>query len=210
LPSVRLIARAGRLSSAGTIGPGVKTPLGSERKISSVCSQTERIFSSGSRVCLPLGSKTEEEILLAEAASRGLPYGHRVPHIVIECSGNLGERTDLGALVEGVHDAALATGLFPIGGLRTRLAERTLYRIADGDPANAFCHVVVRIGHGRDAAAKRAGGEAIFRALCDALAPAFANGPLGISLEVQEIDPELSFKLNNLHAYVAERRSSAS
>ncbi len=128
---------------------------------------------------------------------------------MIECSANLGERTDLDGLLAHVHAAALATGIFPLGGLRTRLDERTRYRIADGDPDNAFCHVVVRIGHGRDAAAKRAAAEAIFEAACDRLAPVFAETPLAISLELQEIDPALSFKRNNVHDYVTARRTSA-
>ncbi|MDB5094494.1 MAG: hypothetical protein JWO85_2595, partial [Candidatus Eremiobacteraeota bacterium] len=37
------------------------------------------------------------------------------------------------------------------------------------------------------------------------LQPAFDATPLGISLDVQEIDPELSFKKNNLHDYVKKR-----
>jgi 5-carboxymethyl-2-hydroxymuconate isomerase len=131
-----------------------------------------------------------------------------MPHIIIECSANVRERTDLATLVECVHETALATGVFPIGGTRTRVEERTDYRIADGDPANAFVHVVMRIGHGRDEATKRAAAEAVFATVCDVLQPAFDAGPLGISLELQEIDPVLSFKKNNLHDYVQARRSA--
>ncbi|MDQ2858968.1 MAG: 5-carboxymethyl-2-hydroxymuconate Delta-isomerase [Candidatus Eremiobacteraeota bacterium] len=129
-----------------------------------------------------------------------------MPHIVIECSENMRARTDLPGLVGCVHAAALSTGVFPEGGLRTRLAERRLYRIADGDPANGFVHVVVRIGAGRDAATKRRAGEEIFGALCAYLGPAIETTPLGVSLEVQEIDSALSFKKNNLHEYVHRRR----
>jgi 5-carboxymethyl-2-hydroxymuconate isomerase len=45
--------------------------------------------------------------------------------------------------------------------------------------------------------------------VCAALAPAFAASPLAISLELQEIDPALSFKHNNLHEYVKRERSHA-
>jgi 5-carboxymethyl-2-hydroxymuconate isomerase len=131
-----------------------------------------------------------------------------VPHIIIECSANVRRLTDLDALVARVHATALETGVFPIGGLRTRVAERTTYRIADGDPANAFVHVTLRIGHGRDLATKQRAAAAIFETLCDALQPAFDAAPLGISLDVQEIDPELSFKKNNLHDYVKNRRAA--
>ena len=116
--------------------------------------------------------------------------------------------TDLDALVARVHATALDTGVFPVGGLRTRVAERDTYRIADGDPANAFVHVLVRVGHGRDAATKQRAAAAIFAAACDALQPAFDAAPLAISLEMQEIDPALSFKKNNLHEYVKNRRAA--
>ncbi len=130
-------------------------------------------------------------------------------HIVIEISDNVRERTDLDALLERTHAAALTTGVFPIGGLRTRIEERTAYRIADGNPDNAFVHVTMRIGAGRDEATKRAAAQAVFDVVCAALAPAFAASPLAISLELQEIDPALSFKHNNLHEYVKRERSHA-
>jgi len=131
-----------------------------------------------------------------------------MPHITIECSANVAGRADLDALVRAVHEAALETGVFPVGGTRTRLALLERYRIADGDPANAFVHVTVRIGQGRDAATKHAAGSHVFAALCASLAGAFAAGPLALSLEVQEIDAALSFKQNNLHEHVAARRAA--
>jgi 5-carboxymethyl-2-hydroxymuconate isomerase len=131
-----------------------------------------------------------------------------MPHIVIECSANVSSRADLKSLVQHVHAAALDTGVFPLGGLRTRLAQRDLYAIADGDPENAFVHVTVRIGAGRDAATKRRAAEAIFAAVCDGLEDAFERSPLALSLELQEIDPELSLKKNNLHQYVSTRKAA--
>jgi 5-carboxymethyl-2-hydroxymuconate isomerase len=118
------------------------------------------------------------------------------------------ERTDISDLIDCVHAAALSTEVFPEGGLRTRLAEFNHYRIADDDPANAFVHVVVRMGSGRDAATKRRTGERIFDALCGFLSPTSDVTPMGLSLEVQEIDPEFSFKKNNLHEYVRLRKAT--
>lgn len=131
-----------------------------------------------------------------------------MPHIVIECSDNVRGRTDLPALVERVHAVALATGVFPEGGIRTRVAERRDYLIADRDPANAFVHIVLRIGRGRDLAVRKRAAEAVFDAACDALQAAFDATPLAISLELQEIDPEVSFKKNNLHEYVDRRKTA--
>ncbi len=128
-------------------------------------------------------------------------------HIVIEHSSNLRGRLDLSRLIQAVHQAAIATGIFPIGGMRTRAYETQSYRIADGHPDNAFVHLSIRVGHGRDLATRRRACERIFDAACDELAGLFASIPLGVSVEMQELDPELSFKKNNLHEYVKRRQA---
>jgi 5-carboxymethyl-2-hydroxymuconate isomerase len=130
-----------------------------------------------------------------------------MPHIIIEYSANLRGRIGLEPLIERLHATAIGTGVFPLGGTRTRAVERTDYRIADGHPDNGFVHVTMRIGHGRDADTKARAAQAVFDALCEHLAPLFDAAPLGISFEVQEIDPVLNFKKNNLHEYVKARQA---
>jgi 5-carboxymethyl-2-hydroxymuconate isomerase len=132
-----------------------------------------------------------------------------VPHIVIEYSGNLEKRIGLRDLVRKAHEAALASGVFEIGGLRTRAVRRDVHLIADGHPDNAFVTVNVRIGHGRAETARRKAGQMIFDAVCEHLAPVYADTPLGITLDVAEIDPTASFKRNNMHAIVKARREKA-
>ena len=131
-----------------------------------------------------------------------------MPHIVLEYSVNLEEKLDISALLGVVHHAALETGMFPIGELRTRGAAREHYVIADGDPSNAFVHALLRIGHGRDLDTKRRAAAQVFDALCGYLEPTFQSIPLGISLEVEEINPDLSLKQNNLHAIVKSRQAA--
>lgn len=132
-----------------------------------------------------------------------------MPHVIIEHSSNLSEAIDLRALVDAAHVAALETGVFPVGGLRTRCEERTVYRIADGDPANGFVHVTMRIGAGRDEATRKRAAQHVFDAVCRHLAPHFERAPLAISLEMEEIAPATSFKRNNLHEYVKRRGGRA-
>jgi len=126
-------------------------------------------------------------------------------HILIEYSANLRERIDLPRLLEAVHAAALGTGIFPPGGMRTRAYLAEHYRIADGHPDNAFVHTMVRVGHGRDLETRKRACEAIFAALCAQLAELFERIPLGLSLEMQQIDPVLTLKKNNLHEYLQRR-----
>ncbi len=128
-----------------------------------------------------------------------------MPHIIIEYSSNLSEHFKVGALIDRVHEVALDTGVFPLGGLRTRAVEREHFRVADGHPENTFVHVTLRLGHGRDAPTKLRAARSVFDAVCDSLAPLFERLPMGISFEVVEIDPILNFKKNNLHEYVKAR-----
>ena len=128
-----------------------------------------------------------------------------MPHVIIEYSANLQNQVDFPRFLAAVHAGALATGVFPPGGVRTRAYAAQHYRIADGHPDNAFMHIMLRVGHGRDAETRKRACDAIFKTVCDELAPLYERIPLGISLEMQEIDPVLTLKKNNLHEYVKRR-----
>lgn len=132
-----------------------------------------------------------------------------VAHIVIEYSAGLRGRLDLPPFLAAVHQAALETGVFPIGGIRTRAYAAEHYVIADGHPDNAFVHLSLKVGHGRDLETRKRACEAIFEAACRHLGAVFEAVPLGISLEMQEIDPVLTFKKNNLHDHVRRRLAGA-
>jgi 5-carboxymethyl-2-hydroxymuconate isomerase len=126
-----------------------------------------------------------------------------MPHVIVEYSANLADAADIRGLLQALHAAALETGVFPAGGIRTRAERRDEFIVADGRPEAGFVHVMLRIGAGRDAATKKRAGESVFAVLCDRLGPVQDARPLAISLEVQELDPVLNFKRNNLHAHLA-------
>ena len=133
-----------------------------------------------------------------------------MPHLIVEYSSNLEDekRVDIRALVDALHAAALETGVFPIGGLRTRAERRDVYKIADGHKDNGFVHVQARIGTGRTAEVRQKAAEHLFEAVKRGTAHAFATSPLGLTLEIVEIDPVGSMKYNNLHEIVEQRRAS--
>ena len=130
-------------------------------------------------------------------------------HIVVEYSANLRGQLDLPVFLRTVHEAALATGVFPIGGIRTRAYEARDYVIADANPDNAFVHISLRVGHGRDVDTRKRACEVIFAAAVQELEGLYERLPLGITLEMQEIDPVLTFKKNNLHEYVKQRAAKS-
>ena len=128
-----------------------------------------------------------------------------MPHVIVEYSANLEEELRPQALVDALHQAALKTGVMPIGGLRTRAERRDIYRVADGDPSNAFVAVLVRIGEGRDEETRRGIAETLMRALEAETQDVFARRGLGLTVEVQQIDGTASVKTNNLHEHVKAR-----
>ncbi len=112
-----------------------------------------------------------------------------MPHLIVEYSANLEPDLAMGELVSVLHEAALETGVFPIGGVRVRAARRDLYKIADGHRDNAFIHVQARIGAGRPPEVRAKAAELIFERLKAATAEVYAARPLGLSFEIVEIDP---------------------
>lgn len=122
-----------------------------------------------------------------------------MPHLNIEYSANLEEALNVQSLVDRIHETALATGIFPLGGVRTRAESRRHYRIANGDPRAGYIHMVVRIGPGRDEQTRKGAGERIFGALCDYTDGLYRSRPLALSFELQEIPSEMAWRKNNLH-----------
>ena len=132
-----------------------------------------------------------------------------MPHLIVEYSANLETDLEPQALAAAIHAAALATGVFPIGGCRTRLARRDVCVIGDGHSDNRFIHVQARIGAGRTPEVRQQAAEHIFACLKTLTAEIFAHHPLGLTLEIVEIDPVGSLKHNNLHEIIAARQKVA-
>jgi 5-carboxymethyl-2-hydroxymuconate isomerase len=130
-----------------------------------------------------------------------------LPHLIVEYSANIEERIALDALLDKLHTCALATGVFPLGGLRIRAHRADVYRIADNAPENGFVHLTALIGHGRPLDVQQRAGEALFAVVTEHLAALYGESPLAISLNVQEFHPVLNFKKNNLHEHVKRRGS---
>lgn len=122
-----------------------------------------------------------------------------MPHVSLEYSANLEPQLDMQALCQAIHGAMLATGLFEIGAIRVRALRADAFAIADLDARNGFIDICVRIGRGRSPADRKRLGEAVNAAAKAELAPFLAEPHFALSLEVREIDPDLSWKTNAMH-----------
>jgi 5-carboxymethyl-2-hydroxymuconate isomerase len=130
-----------------------------------------------------------------------------MPHLNIEYSANLENALDIPGLVDRIHETALETGIFPLGGVRTRAEPREHYRIANGDPRAGYIHMMVRIGSGRDEQTRREAGDRIFAALCDFTDELYRSRPLALSFELHEIPPDMAWRKNNLHELLKKEAS---
>jgi len=133
-----------------------------------------------------------------------------MPHLIVEYSANLEERADIKALLATLREAALETGLFPVGGIRVRAIRCTHSLVADGHPDNCFVHLSGRIGPGRSLTDRKRAGAHIFAALTGALDDVFARHPLAISFELAELDADTRYNRNNLHDIVKNRLDAKS
>lgn len=126
-------------------------------------------------------------------------------HFIVEYSANLRFELDVNGLLSSMHGAIMETNIFPLGGVRLRAVRCEEFLAGDGDPDICFVHVTVKMGHGRPLDVRKAAGEHIFKAVCQVLAPIYKSRPMGISMEMTELDPDLNFKVNNVHDWLKSK-----
>lgn len=125
-----------------------------------------------------------------------------MPHFHIDYSANLEERLDISGLLTVLRDAAMETGIFPLAGIRIRATACDHWIIADGNPDHAFLDISIRLRAGRSAEAKKQATEYIFAAAEAFCADVMATSSFMLSLEMRDIDPELSPKASSIRKYL--------
>lgn len=125
-----------------------------------------------------------------------------MPHFQIEYSGNLEAVVDIGGLCEHIRKTAATIEAFPLAGLRVRAFRADHYAIADGGPQHGFIDISVRLRGGRAPEVKRDAVQRLFDATCDFLAPVMAERSIALSLEMRDIDPDLSPKTSTIRAHM--------
>lgn len=124
-----------------------------------------------------------------------------MPHVTVEWTDNLAQDGRISVLLSDI--AAMLRehpDVFPWGGIRVRGIRLTDYVIADGAEDDAFVHITVRIGRGRDAQFKAEFFAKLFEGVKAHFAEVSARRFLALSMYVEEVEGVLSFKHNNLHA----------
>jgi 5-carboxymethyl-2-hydroxymuconate isomerase len=122
-----------------------------------------------------------------------------MPHFSIEYSANLDAMLDMTETCELVRKAAVETGMFPVGGIRVRAIRCEDYAIADGRHDYGFLAMLLRLGEGRDLAARQKAGAHVFQALSRHLDAVFTHSKFALSFDMQINDAATSWKRNNIH-----------
>lgn len=129
-----------------------------------------------------------------------------MPHVVVEYTANLRAEADIPDLLPKINAYLIAQRtaggpVFPVGGIRSRAIELHDYCVADGqDDEDAFVHVRITIGAGRDEATKKALHDGLFELLKAHFAAIHATRGFALSMEAGEFSESGTWRHNNLHA----------
>ena len=125
-----------------------------------------------------------------------------MPHIALDYSANMEDRCDIASLCEHLRQAAIATGVFPLAGIRVRAFAANHAAIADGSDAHGYIDISVRLREGRDLDTRKAAAQAIFEAARSYLEPVLAVHSVALSLEMRDIDAGLSPKTGTIRDHL--------
>lgn len=123
-----------------------------------------------------------------------------MPHFIAECTDNIREQANLPELFSNVNDALAGTGIFPLAGIRSRAIWLDTWQMADGKHDYAFVHMTLKIGAERSLEDREKTGEMLFALINAHFAQLMAERYLALSFTMEELDPVLNYKQNNVHA----------
>ena len=127
-----------------------------------------------------------------------------MPHFIIEYSANLEDVVDMSDFCDHIRRATIEIDTFPAAGVRVRAFATDHYAIADGNPEHGYIDISVRLRGGRPLDVRKQATQAVFEAAESYLQPVMASRPLALSLEMRDIDPELSPKTGTIRQYLKE------
>ncbi|WP_407493595.1 5-carboxymethyl-2-hydroxymuconate Delta-isomerase [Pseudooceanicola sp. MF1-13] len=108
-------------------------------------------------------------------------------------------------LCRAIYDAMKAAGIFPLAGIRVRAFCADVAIVADDVPENDFVAMTLSVGAGRSTEVLKAAGDQIFQAAQTALADRLAAPHFALSLEIREINSDLSWKDTPIHARLSKK-----
>ena len=121
-------------------------------------------------------------------------------HLILQYSCELEKKYDFQDLVNNLRKVMVETTLFPVGGIRVRALPTQINSIADGDSLNVYVDLVLRMGSGRTLSDKQKIGKDLMKFLEFYFKNEIKEEYFALSLEIIDINPSLSWKLNTIHS----------
>ena len=119
-------------------------------------------------------------------------------HLIVEVSDHVAQSLSLTDICDQLQAAMVECAIFPVAGIRVRAYQPVASAIADLDPHNGFIAMTMVVGHGRTKAELAAAGDVVFTRAKANLGAWLADGYFALSLEIREIDPDLTWKANTI------------
>lgn len=110
-----------------------------------------------------------------------------MPHCILEYSANVIDRPDTGRLLAEIHVALMATGLFVLEDIKSRVVRHEQYLVGNGDPARAFVTLNVQILGGRSDEVKAQISEAALEALKRAFPESLRRLQCSLTVQISDI-----------------------
>tara|TARA_B100001540_G_C15747034_1_gene615021 strand:- start:912 stop:1295 length:384 start_codon:yes stop_codon:yes gene_type:complete len=123
-----------------------------------------------------------------------------VAHLILQYSCELEKKYDFQDLANNLRKVMVETTLFPVGGIRVRALPTQINSIADGDSLNVYVDLVLRMGSGRTLSDKQKIGKDLMKFLEFYFKNEIKEEYFALSLEIIDINPSLSWKLNTIHS----------
>ena len=121
-------------------------------------------------------------------------------HLILQYSCELEKKYDFQDLGNNLRKVMVETTLFPVGGIRVRALPTQINSIADGDSLNVYVDLVLRMGSGRTLSDKQKIGKDLMKFLEFYFKNEIKEEYFALSLEIIDINPSLSWKLNTIHS----------
>jgi len=129
-----------------------------------------------------------------------------MPHLTLEYSANLDGKVDFDGLCRALNQEIAGLPFFEVGAIRVRAFRSVAHAVADMGPLDGFIDMQFRIGTGRSLAEKRIAGDGLFAVASQFVSPLLAEPHFALSLEIREIDPDLSWRKNTMHSRLRNRK----
>lgn len=115
-----------------------------------------------------------------------------MPHIAIDYTANLTDDLYPLELPRKLHEAAISLGVFPLNGLRTFARAIDQHHVGADTRNEGFVNIQIRIAPGRPEELRQRIVDTLFATAEQTLAALIDKRPVGLQLEITELDRSLT------------------